>query len=309
MANIAGSPSRTPALSPWRVWLLACRPKTLSAAAAPVVVGSAVAFASDSWRPGAALACLAGALLLQIGANLANDYADFVAGADTHERLGPLRVTQAGLLRPRQVLVATWLVFAGAASVGAWLVALAGWPIVVIGLAAIASAWAYTAGPYPLGYHGLGEPFVFVFFGLAAVAGTAFVQIGTIEGAAVVAALPMGLLATAILVVNNLRDIATDRAAGKRTLAARFGSGFARMEYLALVLGALAVPPLAAASGIGSWWLVLTWLSAPLAVAVCRVVLREEGRPLNRALAMTGLLELVFALLYAVGLAIPRIAL
>jgi len=308
VTDAPGSLSRTPALSPWQIWLLACRPKTLPAAAAPVVVGSAVAFAAGSWRPGPALACLAGALLLQIGANLANDYADFIAGADSHDRLGPLRVTQAGLLRPHQVLAATWAVFAAATVVGAWLVALAGWPIVVVGLAAIASAWAYTAGPYPLGYHGLGEPFVFVFFGLVAVAGTGFVQIGTMTTAAVVAALPMGLLATAILVVNNLRDIEADRVAGKRTLAARFGPRFARTEYLVLVVGAFAVPPLAVAAGVGSWWLLLSWMSAPLAVTVCRVVLHEEGRPLNRALAMTGLLELTFALLYAAGLVIPRIA-
>ncbi len=290
----------------WRAWALACRPKTLPAAASPVVVGTAAAHATGSLRPLPALACLAGAFLLQIGANLVNDLADFSRGADTAERLGPLRVTQAGLLRPRQVRAGAWLAFALAALAGAYLTAVAGWVVVAIGLASIVAAWAYTAGPFPLGYHGLGEPFVFAFFGVAAVCGTFYVQAGALAPAALAAAVPLGLLAVAILAVNNLRDMATDRAAGKRTLAARFGARFARGEYVALVAAAFVAPAAVVAAGLGPRWLLLTLLALPFAVRACVVVVRESGRALNRALAATGRLELAFALLYAAGLIAGR---
>jgi 1,4-dihydroxy-2-naphthoate octaprenyltransferase len=290
----------------WRAWVLASRPKTLPAAAAPVIVGSAAAFAASQFRPGPACACLVGALLLQVGANFVNDYADFVRGADTVGRLGPMRVTQAGLLRPRQVLAGTWIVFGLATLAGVYLAAVAGWPVVAIGVASIAAAWAYTAGPFPLGYHGLGELFVFVFFGLAAVCGTFYVQAGTLTEGAVFAAVPIGLLAVAILAVNNLRDIATDRAAGKRTLAARFGTRFARGEFIALVGVAFAVPVAASTTGLAPKWVLLSLLALPAAAGVCLVVARESGRSLNRALAITGGLELAFAVLYSVGLILGR---
>ncbi len=225
-------------LNSLQIWMLASRPKTLPAAAAPVIVGSAAAFYEGAFHPGPALAALFGALLLQIGANLANDVFDFHRGADTAERLGPTRVTQAGLLSPRQVLVGMWICFGLAAILGVYLTLVAGWPVIVIGLTSIVAAIAYTGGPFPLGYYGLGDAAVFLFFGLAAVCGSYYVQALKLDWLAFWSALPMGFLITAILVVNNLRDIETDRAAGKRTLAVRFGAGGARKEFLYLVVGA-----------------------------------------------------------------------
>jgi len=287
-------------------WVLASRPKTLPAASAPVLVGAATAYAAHAFRPWPALAALSGALLIQIGTNLANDYFDFRHGADTHERVGPVRVTQAGLLAPAAVLRGAWAAFAFAALAGAYLTVVAGWPVVAIGTLAIAAGLAYTAGPFPLGYHGLGELFVFIFFGLVAVGGTHFVQAGVFAPAAVWAGVPMGLLAAAILVVNNLRDVATDRAAGKRTLAVRLGERAARAEYLALLAAAFAAPPVAIAVGQAPPALLLTLGALPFAVVPLRRVLRERGAALNAALAETGRLELAFAALYAAGLAIGR---
>jgi len=285
-----------------RPWLLASRPKTLPAAAAPVLVGTALAWQLGGFRPGPALAALAGALLLQIGANLANDVYDYQHGADTADRLGPLRVTQAGLLAPAQVKTGMWLVFGLASLCGLYLVLAAGWPVVVIGLCSILAAIAYTGGPYPLGYHGLGEWFVFIFFGLAGVMGTCYVQALRLSWTAFWAAVCMGLLTAAILVVNNLRDIVTDRAAGKRTLAARFGAAWARREYLALLAAAYLIPPALALAGAASPAVLLSWLSLPMALRLARFVCTQEGRPLNLALARTGQLELLFGVLFALGL-------
>lgn len=289
-----------------RAWVLASRPKTLPAASAPVLVGAATAYAAHAFRPWPALAALAGALLIQIGTNLANDYFDFRHGADTHERVGPLRVTQAGLLTPAAVLRGAWLAFAFAALAGAYLTVVAGWPVVAIGVLAIASGLAYTAGPFPLGYHGLGEIFVFVFFGLAAVGGTHFVQARGLAAPAVWAGVPMGLLAAAILVVNNLRDVATDRAAGKRTLAVRLGERAARAEYAALLAAAFGTPVAAVAVGQAPPSLLLVLGALPLAVPGLRRVFVRRGAALNDALAETARLELAFAVLYAMGLALGR---
>ncbi len=210
-------------LNKWQIWLLAARPKTLPAAASPAIVGSAVAFSVGKFHFGPALAALLGALLLQIGANLANDVFDFHRGADTQARLGPTRVTQAGLLTPTEVTRGMWVVFGLAAISGIYLTAVAGWLVVLIGVAAIAAAIAYTGGPFPLGYYGLGEIFVFIFFGLVAECGTVFVQAKGLSPLAWWSAVPMGLLVVNILVVNNLRDIETDRTAGKKTLSVRLG--------------------------------------------------------------------------------------
>lgn len=288
--------------TPVQVWLMAARPRTLPAAAAPVVVGAAVAWYAGvfQWLP--ALAALAGALLLQIGANLANDIFDYQKGADTHARLGPVRVTQAGLLRPRQVLAGMWLTFGLAALVGVYLIWVGGWPILVVGALAILAALAYTGGPFPFGYYGLGDVFVFIFFGLAAVCGTYYVQAGTVSALAAWAAVPMGLLVTAIIVVNNLRDIDTDRAAGKRTLAVRLGARGARYEYLGLVAGAYVAALAIWLSGVGPAGVLLTVVSLPRAVFWTRVVFATDGRPLNAALAGTGQLALLYALLFAMGL-------
>lgn len=291
-----------PSLSRRQIWLLAARPKTLPAAAAPVVVGTAAAFSDGAVRWGPALAALLGALLLQIGSNLANDVFDYKKGADATGRLGPVRVTQAGLLTPGQVLAGMWLTFGLAALIGLYLVWVGGWPIMAVGLAAIVSAIAYTGGPFPLSYHGLGDLFVFIFFGLVAVTGTYYVQAGAVSSLAVWVAAPVGLLVVNILVVNNLRDIDSDRAAGKKTLAVRLGAGGARAEYMLLLALAYAAPPLMWLVGVASGWVLLAWLSMPAAAASIRLVLRQTGRPLNQALAGSARLALVYALLLAAGL-------
>lgn len=286
---------------PAAVWWLAIRPATLPAAIVPVLVGSALAAGAGGFHPVPALVALGGALLIQIGTNLANDVADCERGADDAARIGPTRVTQSGLLSARQVRGASWLAFAGAAVLGSYLIARSGWPIAVLGGAAIASGWAYTAGPWPLGYHGLGEVFVFVFFGLAAVLGTAYVQSHALDGVALVAALPVGALASAILVVNNTRDADTDRIAGKRTLAVRLGARLSRVEYAGLLLlayaacGALA---LAAAPGA-----LLAWATLPAALRLFRRFrTAADGASFNAALRDTARLHLVFGILLAVGL-------
>ena len=253
-----------------------------------------------------ALAALLGALLIQVGTNFANDVFDYKKGADTTERLGPLRVTQAGLLPPHQVMGGMWLAFGLAALIGLYLIAVGGWPIVVIGILSILSGIAYTGGPFPLGYNGLGDVFVFIFFGLAAVCGTYYVQALTISAAALWAAVPVGLLATAILVVNNLRDIETDRAAGKKTLAVRLGVRGAQIEYILLLAISYAVPLLMWLTGVSSPWVMLSWLSLLLVIPLIRLVMREKGRPLNQALAGTARLELVFAFLFSAGLIAGR---
>jgi 1,4-dihydroxy-2-naphthoate octaprenyltransferase len=289
-------------LSRIQIWLLAARPRTLPAAAAPVIVGTALALADGLFRPGPALAALLTALLLQIGANVANDVFDFYRGADTVERQGPLRVTQAGLLTPRQTLAGMWVIFGLTGLLGLYLTCVAGWPVILIGLAAIAAAILYTGGPLPFGYYGLGDLFVFIFFGLAAVGGTYYVQAVQLSAAAVWAAVPIGLLTTAILVVNNLRDIETDRSAGKLTLAVRLGAEGARLEYLLCLAGAYLSPLLMWVVGISPAWVMLSWLSLPLALRLVRRIYRDTGRALNQSLAGTGQFELIFAVLFSIGL-------
>lgn len=294
-------------VTPIQVWLLAARPKTLPAAAAPTIAGSAVAWWEGVFQFGPALACILAALLLQIGANLANDVFDYRKGADTEQRLGPLRVTQAGLLSPRQVLVGMWVTFGLAALIGIYLTFVAGWPVIAIGLLSIAAAVAYTGGPFPFGYYGLGDLFVFLFFGLAAVCGTYYVQAGTVSTLAWLAAIPMGLLITAILVVNNLRDIETDRQAGKATLAVRLGVEGARTEYALCLIGAFLTPVLMWAFKLAPIGVLLSWGSLLMVPALLRLVYREKGRILNEALAGTGRLALSYALLFSVGLALSRL--
>ena len=286
----------------WQTWGLAIRPRTLPAAAAGVVMGSALAWADGWFRFDGFLACLGAALLLQIGSNLANDVFDFERGTDTPERLGPTRVTQAGLLTPNQVKIGMGLVFGLAAVLGLYLAWLGGWPIIAIGLAAILAAIAYTGGPFPLGYHGLGDIFVFIFFGLASVAGTYYVQAGSVSASAWWMTLPPGLIITAILVVNNLRDIDNDRKGGKHTLAVRIGERATKIEYVICMALAYLVLPLAVLLGIIPWLSLLAWLSLPLAYKSMRVVLTQKGRPLNAALAGTGQTALVFCMLFWVGL-------
>jgi 1,4-dihydroxy-2-naphthoate octaprenyltransferase len=290
------------ARAPVSAWFLAARPRTLPAAVSPVLVGCAVATQAGRFAPLPALAALLVALLLQIGANFANDVADFHKGADTGERLGPTRATQSGLLTPRQVASAAALTLAIAAVPGLYLVWLGGWPLAVLGLLAIAAAVAYTAGPKPIGYHGLGEVFVFLFFGPVAVTGTAYVMTGAVTPLAVMAAVPMGCLIAAILVVNNLRDLDTDRAAGKRTLAVRIGKDATRREYALLLAAAYAASLILWLSGITSAMPLLAWATLPLAVVLARQVWTVTGRALNPVLAGTARLCLWYAIAFAAGI-------
>ncbi len=285
-------------------WILALRPRTLPVSLAPVLVGTAVAHQLGGLRVGPALAAAAGSLLLQIGSNFANDVFDFEKGADTEARIGPPRATQLGLLTPRALKRGMLVVFALAIAIGLYLTAVAGPAILAIGVFSIAAAIAYTGGPWPLGYHGLGDVAVFVFFGVVAVAGTCFVQLGHVPPLALVASVPVGALATAILVVNNLRDVDTDRVAGKRTLAVRLGRGGARAEWSLLVAVAYLLASLPWLLDGATAWVLLPWLTLPLAVSLGRVIHREEsGPPLNEALAGTAKLCLLHSLLFAVGLA------
>jgi len=292
--------------SQWQVWILACRPKTLPAAAAGVITGTALAWKDGQFRFGPALAALLVALLLQIGSNLANDVYDFERGADAGERHGPLRVTQAGLLTPIQVKAGMTVVFGLSALLGLYLAWQAGWVVIFIGLAAILSAIAYTGGPFPLGYLGLGDLFVFIFFGLAAVAGTYYVQAGSVSMEAWWMSLPIGWLIVDILVVNNLRDIQADRAAGKRTLAVRFGEAGTKSQYTILLAVSYLLIPVLAYKEILPWVTMLTWLSLPLAWRTLQMVLQKTGRALNAALAGTGQTTLVYSLLFFVAMAISR---
>jgi 1,4-dihydroxy-2-naphthoate octaprenyltransferase len=289
-------------ITPTRAWLLAARPRTLPAAIAPVIVGTALAYRDDAFAPGPALAAIVVALLLQIGANFANDVFDFRRGADTAARLGPTRVTQSGLIPPDRVLAATIAVVVLASLAGLYLAWRGGLPILLLGIAAVIATFAYTGGPFPLGYNGLGEVFVLIFFGFVAVAGTYYVQALRLTGLALAAAIPIGALVTNILVVNNLRDLDTDRAAGKRTLAVRLGRAGTQVEYLLPIAVAYLAPPLLWLAGGLAPWALLPWLTLPFAVRLVRQTRPETGRALNKTLAGTAQLELLFSILFAIGI-------
>lgn len=284
-----------------QAWVLAARPKTLAAAFVPVAVGTAVAAATGGVQLSAAAAALFGALCIQVGTNFANDVFDAEKGADTAARVGPTRAVQAGLVSARSMRMGMIAAFGLATLAGIYLTWLAGWPVVAIGVASIASGILYTGGPRPLGYAGLGDVFVFVFFGIVAVAGTAFVQTGGVAALALAAAIPVGALSTAILVVNNARDAATDVLAGKRTLAVRFGRRFAIAEYVALlVIGAAGCA--ACAVLLRSPLPLLPLLLAPEGVRLARFVARTEGAGLNRGLAETARLLAGTGALLSIGL-------
>jgi 1,4-dihydroxy-2-naphthoate octaprenyltransferase len=281
-------------------WLLAARPKTLAAAVVPVLVGTSMAINAHARLHWLAFLCaLGGALFIQIGTNLVNDALDFKRGADTHERLGPLRVTQAGLLGANAVLAGAYVCFALAALCGVPLIMRGGWPIVVIGVVSIVAAYAYTGGPYPLAYHGLGEVFVMIFFGLTAVGGSYYVQRLTIDLMVLVEGFAVGALAVILLAINNLRDVDSDRASKKHTLAARFGAEFARREiewmamlvYLAVIVVAY----------VRDWHLLTPLATMPLAVVLVQRVKHSDGRELNRCLALAGALEWLYGITFVIG--------
>jgi 1,4-dihydroxy-2-naphthoate octaprenyltransferase len=284
-------------------WYLAARPATLPAAIVPVVVGAAVAISDRHFHPLVLLATLLASVLIQIGTNLANDYFDFRKGADTADRLGPTRVTQSGVFTPSEVATATAIVFGAALLFGLYLVSVGGVPILLIGLLSILAGIAYTGGPYPLGYHGWGDLFVFIFFGVLGVAGTYYLQTGSLTLTALMTSIPVGALCTNILVVNNLRDIDTDRATGKGTLAVRIGRKATGQEYLLLMLIAYTVPLTLWLAGVTwgfSFW--LPYLTVPRAARLVWFVQRERGRALNQALKGTADLHLRYGLLFALSL-------
>ena len=288
-----------------RIWLMAARPRTLPAAVAPVLVGTALAATQGTFKVLTFVAAMLGALFIQIGTNLSNDYSDARRGADTEDRLGPVRVTAGGLVPPKQVLIATYVSFALAVLAGTYLIATAGWELLVAGIASIVAGVLYTGGPRPYGYEGLGEVFVFLFFGIVAVAGSYFAQVERVAWEALVLAVPVGLLASAILVVNNVRDMETDRRAGKRTSAVRLGRERSRDLYVAMVAGAFvtALLPWLLGSDSLEAWLLLVLLAIPLAVPVIRTVRsRVDGPSLNGALAGTGQLQLAFCVLLSAGI-------
>jgi 1,4-dihydroxy-2-naphthoate polyprenyltransferase len=293
-------------LSGARIWLMAARPRTLPAAVAPVLVGTTAAVYAtngDDFRVGAFLAALLGSIFIQIGTNLANDYSDARRGADAVDRLGPVRVTASGLVAPQRVLVATWVAYAIVLACGAYLTAVAGPVIAVLAVVSIAAGVLYTGGPRPYGYEGLGEVFVFLFFGLVAVNGSYYVQLERLDGLPFGLSVCVGLLVSAILVVNNVRDIDTDRRVGKRTLAVRLGRERTRNFYAALLIVAILGLPVVLLVWNGPGWALLGLLVAPLALRLNVIVrTRTDGPALNGALAGTGMLVGAFSILVSLGL-------
>jgi 1,4-dihydroxy-2-naphthoate octaprenyltransferase len=284
-------------------WMLAIRPKTLPAAVAPVVLGWSIAAATGrfEWLP--ALAAMVCSLMFQIGANLVNDVVDFSKGADTNQRTGPTRVTQTGLLTSGQVWGGVWLTFGVAALAGAYLTWQSGWVVLWLGLASILAAIIYTAGPFPLAYHGLGDLFVMVFFGFAAVCGTVYVVSGTLPVTAWFGAVAAGALTVNILVVNNIRDIETDRTAGRRNIAIVFGRSAAAWEYALMLVVAYAVPPVLICKGMASYWALIPLLSLPQGIKLWSILRGDlSGQALNPILGKTAQLLLAYCALLAVGL-------
>lgn len=292
-----------PAPGSMAAWRAAARPATLTAAVAPVLVGTGAAIGGGVFSAGPFVAALFGALCLQVGANFANDVFDFERGADAGDRLGPPRATQMGLLTPAQMKVGMWVAFLLAFLAGIYLVVAAGWIVVVIGLASIVAGLIYTGGPWPIGYHALGDAFTFGFFGMVAVVGTYYVQAGAAPGLVWLAAVPVGCTVTAILVANNLRDLNTDRAAGKTTLAVLLGERGTRAWYLLLLVAAYGVAvALWPATAIEPWAL-LVLASLPFAFGPLRAVAGgTSGRALNVTLIQTARLHLIFGALLALSL-------
>ncbi len=285
----------------FKIWVDALRPKTLPAAAAPVLIGAAIAYSDGAIQPMVLAATFIAALLIQIGTNLANDYYDHFKGADTEQRLGPVRATGAGLVKPSQMKAAFVIAFALAATAGLYLVYKGGLPILIIGVASIACGVLYTAGPFALGYTGMADVFVLVFFGPVAVGGTYYLQTGAINSAVIIAGLAPGLLSTAILTVNNFRDIETDKQAGKKTLAVRFGSNFAIYEYIFCVILGCVVPVIVCVLS-GNWWSCLSLIAILFAFKNIKTIRTQpDGETSNKLLADTGKLLLVYSVLFSVG--------
>lgn len=283
-------------------WITAIRPRTLPAALSPVVVGSAMAFSDNTFRALPAVAAFIGAILLQIAVNLANDYFDFTKGVDSENRVGPIRVTQKGIISLAMMRLAIAFILCLSSLIGIYLIYVGGWPVFTIGVASILAALAYSGGPFPLGSHGMGDLLVFIFFGLVAVCGTYYVQALRLTYVAVIVSIPIGLLITAILVVNNMRDIETDRKAMKYTLAVILGRKGAMIEYFLLLAGAYIIPIILYATRLFSPAILLPFLSLPFGVYLTGYVFNEEGRVLNAVLARTAQLTLIYSLLFSAGI-------
>jgi len=285
-----------------KIWITASRPKTLWAAFSPVIIGTAMAYGEGKVHWLSAVLAAIGAVLIQIGTNFSNDYYDYFRGADKKERMGPLRVTQAGLVKPETMKRATILVFSLAFASGLYLIYRGGWPLLIIGLLSILFGILYTAGPYPLGYNGLGDIFVLIFFGLVAVGGTYYVQALEINSLVLLAGLSPGLFSTAILTVNNLRDISSDKQAGKKTLAVRFGEDFARLEYLFSVLIACLIPMVLFFITNSHLYALAASLVFLAAIPPIRTIYEQKpGKIFNQVLATTGRLLLLYSLLFSIG--------
>ena len=284
-------------------WLLAVRVKTLPAAISPVILGTALSYHDGIFYHFIFFMTLSAAVLIQIGANFANDVYDFQKGSDRDDRLGPIRATQAGLITPEEMKQAMWRIFAFAIIVGCYLAWIGGWPIIVIGLASIAVGIAYTGGPYPLGYHGFGDLFVFIFFGLIAVPGTYYLQTGSLTELSLCLGAALGMLVTSILVVNNLRDRDADIISGKKTLAVRFGKTFSKIQFILLVMLPFVLP-----FHLWRQWnkmsFLLTLFTLPIAVHLIIQLFNNTGADLNKVLASTARFLFIFTLLLSAGLII-----
>lgn len=292
----------TKQISAFRIWLLAARPKTLPAGIVPVLVAGAMAYGANGFHLPSFLAALFGSIMIQIGTNYANDLFDYRKQTDTAERIGPMRVTQAGLATPRQTAIAALIVFTLALLAGIYLVSRGGWPIVIIGLSSILFGVLYTAGPLALGYIGIADLFVLIFFGPVALAGTYYVQTLTISWPVIIAGLPFGMISVAILVVNNLRDIDTDQKGGKRTLAVRYGRKFARYQYFIMLLGAALIPiVMTLTDNAGSYLPIIAIYLLMARSTIITVFTSVDGETLNNTLAATGRLLIVFGLLFSIG--------
>jgi 1,4-dihydroxy-2-naphthoate octaprenyltransferase len=292
-----------PAVSPFQAWMLAIRPKTLPAGAVPVILATALAAADGWFRPLPAAIALVCALGIQIGTNFINEIYDFRKGADTKERLGPTRTVAAGLISEKLMIRVSAGLLISVFFLGLYLVWIAGWPVFMIGVLSILFAWAYTGGPYPIAYSGLGDLFVFIFFGLVAVGGSYYVQAMHLPLSVLLAACAPGAFSVNILLVNNIRDIDTDRKVGKMTLPARIGARYARMLYIGLTALAYLVPLLLWINGYSVWGM-LSILSVPLAINMIRILYASEGRELNKVLAGTGKVMTIHGILFSIGLLI-----
>ena len=294
----------TQTISKSRAWILAARPKTLPAASVAVLVGSALAVKDHKFSFVASLFCLLCSFLIQIGTNFANDLFDHLKGSDTPDRVGPMRLLSSGHISPKEMKIALWITFGLAFFLGMYLVYIGGIPILVIGVLSIISGIIYTAGPYPLAYNGLGDVFSFVFFGVVGTMGTYFVNTGEVTWQAFIASVPVGSLVTAILVVNNYRDIEQDRAANKNTLAVIFGKKFSRIEYKLFIFASFITPLILFMNYSFSLWVFLPVVLVPLAFKMMTLLSTLEGQELNKLLAITAAFSSIYGFLLAIGIAL-----